>query len=258
MPSQSLLTATLCVVAGTLQAADLRIETRVYQADSDQPFRESVTLFSDGVVYDFRPDESRTTIFRPGAGEKPGRFVLLDTARKVRTEIDADRVASAVDKLRDWASQQDDPFLNFTADPHFEERFDAETGDLRLVSDELSYRLVTIPTDHDDMRLPVRRFLDQFARLETLLDAGLPPEPRLRVNEALFRHKAMPVEVHVVRGPIGEDGGSEPDLWADHLTAWVLSKDDRRRIDDAIDRMASFEKVTNEAFQQGRTQTTSK
>lgn len=246
------------LLASSSVAADLRVETRVYEADSDQPMRQSVTLFKDNVVYDFREQESQVTIYRPSVGNKPARFILIDTKREVRTEITADRVAAVMVKLRDWAAQQKDPFLNFIADPNFQEAFNAESGELRLVSDQLSYRLVTIPTDHPEMKLAVREFLDQYAQLQTLLDAGLPPEPRLRVNEALFRHGVMPVEVQVLSGRLDDQGSVEPDVWADYLTAWVLSKNDHQLIDEAIDQMATFAEVSNKEFQAGRQRLASK
>lgn len=227
-----------------LRGAEFRIETRVYANGEKAPVSQSVTLFMGGVAYDFRDADHRVTIFRPSVADRPGRFVLLDTERKVRTEIGGDRVGVAMTKLRRWASLQSDPFLRFTGDPAFDESFDATTGELRLASDQLSYRLVTMPVASGEAMGELRVFLDAFAQLHTLLEAGVPPAPRLLVNEALAKHGVAPIEVELYSGPIE----GEPSLRAEHLVTWILSKQDRQRIDNATGRMTEYAEVENQAF----------
>lgn len=234
-------------------AADLRVETRVYVGEEETPFSESTTLMQGDVTFDFRPGESQVTIFRAGVAGKPGRFILLDTKQEIRTEIGVDKIAAVMHKLRQWAGKQEDPFLRFTGLPTFEEDFNEETGVLILASEPMTYRLVTVPMDHPEMKLPVRQFLDAFAQLQTLLNAGLPPEPRLKVNEALFRHEVMPVQVELT-----SRDEEKPALRAEHLMAWVLSKHDRSRIEESLDQMTSFREVTNEEFHRGRKQVAAK
>ena len=227
-----------------LIAADFRIETHVYAAGEKEAVSESVTLFSSGVAYDFRDQDYRVTIFRPGALDKPGRFVLLDTKEKCRSEISADKVAVAITNLRRWAAQQEDPFLRFTGDPSFEEKFDAATGELRMTSEHLSYRLVTMPVANAESMAELSAFLDAFAQLHTLLEAGLPPTPRLLVNESLKNREVVPIEVELFAGAIE----NEPSLRADHLVTWILSKQDRERIDRTTVQMTEFKEVDNAYF----------
>ncbi len=234
----------VCVLAS---AADLRVETRVYAEDEEQPVCQSVTLFSQGVVYDFREDRPSITIFRSGAPGKPGRFILMDTEREVRTEIMTDKIDGAMANLRRWAAQSKDPFLQFASSPTFTESFDEETGKLQLIGETLSYHLITMPNEQPETKLPVRQFLDNFTKLQTLLETSLPPDPRLRVNEALFRHGVMPVETKLFSG-----NQEKPSLRAEHLTVWILSKRDLSRIDQAIDHMASFKEVSNEEYRNGQ------
>lgn len=226
------------------RATDFRIETRVYAAEEEEPASKSVTLFSNGVAYDFRDTDHRVTIFRPGVASKPGRFVLLDTQRKFRTEIGADQVAIATTKLRRWASLQKDPFLKFTGDPVFKESFDSATGELLMESDLMSYRLTTMPVADKQTMSELRAFLDAFAQLHTLLEAGLPPAPRLLVNEALDKRNVVPVKVELFSGPIEE----EPSLRAEHQITWILSTQDRDRIDMATNQLSEFKEVENSRF----------
>lgn len=225
-------------------AADFRIETRVYTPGEEEPVSESVTLFSGGAAYDFRDADDRVTVFRSGAANKPGRFVLLDTDREVRTDIGADRVAIATTKLRRWAAVQKDPFLRFSGDPTFEENFDGDTGELRMTNTLLSYRLVTMQVASRSAMKELRAFLDAYAQLHTLLEGGLPPAPRMLINEALANHDVVPLEVELYRGPIE----GVPDLRAEHLVTWILSRQDRQRVEQANRQLTEFTAVENAEF----------
>ncbi len=225
-------------------AADFRIETRVYEPKEEKPVSQSVTLFTGGAAYDFRDADHRVTIFRPGAADKPGRFVLLDSERRYRTEIGADRVAVVTTKLRRWAAVHKDPFLRFTGDPSFDETFDADTGEMRMTSKLMSYRLVTMPVASREAMKELRAFLDGYAQLHTLLEAGLPPGPRMLVNESLANHDVVPIEVELYDGPIE----GEPDLRAEHLVTWILSREDRHRIEEANRCIAEYTEVENTEF----------
>ncbi len=232
----------------TVSAEDYRIETRVYSADEEESASETVTLFTDGVAYDFRDSDNRVTIFRPGVADKPGRFVLIDTEREVKTEIAAEQIAVVMTKLRRWAALQEDAFLRFTGDPVFKESFDPATGELKMTSEQMSYRLVTMPVSNERTMSELRAFLDAFAQLHTLLEAGLPPAPRLLVNEALDKRDIIPVEVELYAGPIDE----KPSLRAEHMITWKLSKMDRERIDQAQNQLAQFEEVDNSLFSKNK------
>ena len=229
------------------QAADFRIETRLCIPEEETPISESFTLFDDGVVYDYRQHDGRVTIYRPASGDARGRFVLLDTNRGLRTEVDVAQVDAVIAKLRRWAAAQEDPFLRFTGDPRFKESFDPATGELRLESDQMTYRLVTMPVASTEAMQQFREFLDEFVKLQTLLDSGLPPQPRLRVNESLARHKVAPVEVELI-----SRGLDKPSVRCEHLITWMLSKSDRSRIDETLDQLTEYREVTNAEFQDSR------
>ncbi|MEN1679431.1 MAG: hypothetical protein AAGJ46_07540 [Planctomycetota bacterium] len=228
-------------------AGDLRIETVVTSVEDEATVSQSITCFRDGVVYDFRPKQERVTVYQAARPGRPARFLLLDTAGKRQTEIKESQVAATIDKLRRWAASQEDPFLRFTGEPEFDESFDPDTGELLMASEQLTYRLTTQPIKDASLKTEVRSFLDAFAKLQTLLDAGLPPEPRLLVNEALFRHEVIPAQIELTARD-----DEEPSLRATHDVAWVLSKQDLLRIDVAIDQLASFQKVSNAEFQEAR------
>jgi hypothetical protein len=228
--------------AGVASADGFRITTKVYVGDEEKPASETTTLFLDGAVYDFLTDPAQTAVFHAPAGSRPGRFVLLDPERRVRTELSTEKIARAMGKLRTWAAGQKDPFLQFAADPTFEESFDSASGELVLASHVESYTVSTVPIQRAAAIVEYREFRDWYTRLNTLLSAGPPAEPRLRLNEALARHKVVPLKVALTRA-----GEKEP-LRAEHDFTWRLSRGDLDRIDDVRASLASYREVPNEEF----------
>lgn len=239
------LAALAVAISSTTLAEGFRIETKIFVGDAEKPVSETTTLFLDGVVYDFLAKPAQTAVFRKPGGGKPGRFILLNPADRTRTEFDSDQLARAMDDLRTWAGQQTDPFLKFAANPQFEESFVPETGKLVLASHVESYAVMTTPAEHPQAVAEYREFLDWYTRLNTLLAAGPPPEPRLRLNEALKRHQAVPLTVELTRA-----GEKEP-LRAEHTFTWRLSREDLDRIDGVRASLASYRLASNEAFLRG-------
>jgi len=249
-PSTTTLAAFVAVIfigaaASLAVADDFRIATKIYVGDEEQPVSTATTLFHGGVVYDFLAEPEQVAIFRKPGGGKPGRFILLDPRRRIRTELSTEQLAGAVDKLTNWASRQKDPFLQFAADPKFNESFSAESGKLVLASHEANYEIATTPAHEPEALDEYREFLDWYARLNTLLGAGPPPGPRLEVNAALARYRVIPVSVELTRS-----GEKEP-LRAEHEFTWRLSKDDLARIDDACASLAAYRAVNHETFLSG-------
>ncbi len=240
-----LVIAFLAPLATVSRAEDFRIETKIFVGKAEEPASTTTTLFQRGVVYDFLSEPAQIAVFsKPRAG-KSGRFILLDPERRVRTELSTDQLSDVINKLRNWASRQYDPFLKFAASPHFNESFDRSTGQLLLASEEESYTIKTEPAENAEALAEYREFLDWYARLNTLLSAGPPPEPRLQVNAALANYHVVPISVELVRA------GEKEKLRAEHEFTWLLSKDDLSRIDDAGASLAAYRPVSNEEFLQG-------
>jgi len=227
-------------------AAGFRIETKIFIGDEEEPVSETTTLFLGGVVYDFLAEPEQVAMFRRPGGGKTGRFILLDPVRRLRTELSTDQLAGAMDKLSTWAARQKDPVLQFAANPTFDESFDEQSGKLILASHEESYQIETAPAHQPEALAEYREFLDWYARLNTLLVAGPPPGPRLEVNAALARYQIIPVRVELTRA------GDKQPLRAEHEFTWRLSKDDRRRIDDACASLAAYRPVEAEEFLRGQ------
>jgi len=224
------------------EAQELRIETEVYSGDSAEPLSKTATLFDSGTVYDFIESPARIAIFRAPTPTHGGKFILLDLENEYRTEVSTEKIAALMDKLSEWAAEQKDPLLKFSANPVFEESFDVDTGTLTMSSKQWTYTVATVPADDLNTLKRYREFTDWYTRLNTMLQSSPPPGPRLALNKALERHEAVPVEI---RRTIASNS---TDLRATHLFTWRLSRDDRSRIEEVRRKLTGFKKVDNEVF----------
>lgn len=235
--------AIVFATCGSLLAADgFRIETKIFAGDEEEPVSKTTTLFLDGVVYDFLEKPEQTAVFRKPTGGNVGRFILLNDKERIQTTVTTEDLAGAMSKLKDWASRQTNPFLKFSANPQFDETFDRESGKLVLTSHLETYTVATEPAQHQDSLAEYGGFLDWYTQLNTLLTAGrCPPEPRLKLNDALMRHKALPKTVELKRD------GEDP-LRAEHVFTWRLSQDDLQRIEDVRESLTKNRDVPNQEF----------
>jgi hypothetical protein len=235
-----LVAAALCVSSAV--AENFRIETKVFVAEQKEAVSETTTLFQEGVVYDFLKKPEQTAVFRKRSGDKSGQFILLNDQHSMLTKISTDKVDGAMTKLKSWAGRQKDPFLQFAANPEFNESFDSDTGKLVLASHLENYNVDTMPCEHPDAMAEYKEFLDSYAELNTLLSAvNLPPGPRLRLNAVLVRRNVVPIKVELARA------GEDP-LRAEHAFTWRLSQDDAKRIDAVRANLTAYKEVSNEQF----------
>ncbi len=118
-------------------ADDFRIESKVFAGTETSASSESLTLFSGNRAYDFISAPHEITIFDFSRDE----IVLLDSTRKVRTEMNTEKLNSFSDQLRTRAARQTDPLLKFAAPiRQFEESHD-DDGWLMFKSPSLTYRV---------------------------------------------------------------------------------------------------------------------
>ena len=85
------------------QENGFRLETDVFVQGNDKPVSRTVTLFHNGVAYDFPRDGQRVTMVDPSGN----RIVIFDTQRSVQTVVDIKELA----KLMETAKKQAPEFL---------------------------------------------------------------------------------------------------------------------------------------------------
>jgi len=232
----------------SVSAQEFRIETEIYIGDATEPASHTVTLFEKSAVYEFVDSPQQVIVYRQGPEGKAGQFILLDTVRERRTDVEVERVSKLMAKMTEWASTHKDPLLKFAAKPNFEETFDDDSGALTLANKEWTYRTATIKAQDAATLTRYREFTDRYAELSSMMYNSPPPGPRLALNSSLAKHGVVPVEIQRSLG--GDDKNA---VRATHLFSWRLSREDRTRLDEAQAHLANFKKVDNEQFIAART-----
>jgi hypothetical protein len=233
----------LLVAVSFASAEDFRIATKIYRGTKPENMKvvsETTTLFLNGTVYDFLEDGTQIAVFRQQA-DQPGRFILLNPEGRLQTEFTTDKVKGAMEKLRAFAARQDKPELKFAANPQFKESYDSETSKLVLASHIETYTVETQPVTHPEAIAEYREFLNWYTQLNGLLGGSL-PEPRMRLNEALARRRAIPETVELTHA-------EEKELTrAVHEYVYRLKNDDMNRIEEVRAALASYRKVENDEY----------
>jgi hypothetical protein len=232
--------AALALAAVTAQGDDFRIDSKVYL--KSKPIAENLTLFHGERVYDFMSNPTEITVFDPAPGRM--RFLILDPTRKLRTEVKVAEVSKLMDKLRDFAKSSTNPFMNFLADPTFEEKYDSTIGVLQMTSPWMEYKLTTLDAPNAQVSEQYSQFSDWYAKLNTMTTPGkIPPFARMVVNTALKKHKQIPSDV-VLTLHLKE----EVTLTSDHKVHWRLLEDDMQKIRQVDDYLARFKSVPYQEY----------
>lgn len=249
LPVRTVVAVLAIAACPLLVAQEFRVETDVFIGEEEAPASHSVTLFEKGAVYEFNENPNEIIVYRAKSEDRPAQFILLDIASQRRTDVEVDRVEKLIEKLSQWAANQEDPLLQFSAQPQFEESFEAKTGALTLASPKWTYKVATVEAEDAACLQRYQDFIDRYTKLSTMLQNAPPPGPRLALNAALAKHGVVPVEIQRTTG-----GENKNAVRAAHLFSWRLSREDRARLDDAQTFLANFQKVDNEQFIAARTQ----
>lgn len=227
-------------------AEQFRFENRVFLDEDPEPQVRSTTIFVDGVVYDFLESPAEVIVFDTAEG----RFVLLDLVRRVQTQLSTEQVGSLIERLRDWAKTQSDPYLRFLASPSFKEDYDGQTGELSLSSQWMTYRLGTIPAASDGVSHRYREFSDWYCRLNTAINPGSrPPFARLMVNAALDARALLPREVVLTLQPKQGLLSRKITVRSEHHLIAGLAEGDRNRVAQVGQFMEIFHPLSFDQYQ---------
>lgn len=239
-------------IAVAAYGEDFRIQTRVYKGDETTPASQNLTLFRGGVVYDFLADPAETTVFDRPRGDKPGRFVLLDPARQVQTEVRLDKLRRFMSELQLWAGGQSDPFLRFLAVPEFKEELDEEHHAWTYTSRSMNYR-VKCQTMSEDVFVQYDDFADWFVRLNTMLTIKTRPPyglGRLAINASLRARREIPSEVVLTVDSPNRFLKRTTTFRSDHQLTPLISQSDQARINETATQLVSFRKIELEEYLQ--------
>ena len=231
-------------------AEEFRIDTEIFIGDEKEPAAEMLTIFAQGLVYDFQlkgPEEITML------DTVRGRYTLLDPARKVKCGLGVQDVLQQMLSLEAHAAESKDALFMFAAAPHFESKVEEATENgqpivrLSLTAKPMEYAVLARPSERPEAVHAFRYFADQFARLNAMRPGNLPPGARLALNKALAERKLLPLEITRTILP-ANPLGKKLVVRSRHLVNWSLSGEDRKKIDRAGTYLAEFAAVNFEEY----------
>ena len=227
-------------------ADEFRMVNRVYVGSEKEPTSQSTTIFHKRTVYDFLESPAEITIFDPDRD----RIILLNTKKKLKTELTTDEVAKFASRLKEWAQHHTNPFLKFMGSPRFEETFDDVSRELEFESPWVVYHLKTEDAESSEIAAQYKEFSDWLAKLNTLINPGAyPPYARMLVNAALAKRNEVPAEVRLNLKPKGRLQLRPISLRSEHHLVRRLVESDRRRVAQAAEYMSMFNSVSFNEYQ---------
>ena len=229
-----------------LPAADIfRMETEVYVAGDTKPAVEYLTLFTESTIYDLRvskPEE--LTIFDLNRN----RIIVLDPAQKRKTTISTDEILQFNASIKAEVSKSNAIFVA-AAHPQFETSEADEDGWFAMTSKHLSYRVKGAKPKYTSAVRRYQEFADWSARLSAMRLGNLPPFARIEVNKTTAEQGWIPEEVERVVNP-AKLGQRKQEIRSTHLVNWVLSEDDRKKIEKTGDQLSTFREVSIDEFRE--------
>jgi hypothetical protein len=233
------------LIASRAAADDFRIETKVFVGKETEPASQDLALFRGEQVYDFLDKPKEITVF-----DKPrSRVILLDPARRVKTEVTMERLMAFSDELRTWCGKQSDPLLKFAAEPSFDQSLDSASGEMVFTSPFLTYRVATVKAGTDEIARQYLEFSDSYARLNAMTNPGsTPPFPRLKIDEALFLSHGVPEKVQLTTPSRARFGGKPTVVRSEHNVNWRLLESDQQKIQEAEEFLVTFTQLPLERY----------
>jgi hypothetical protein len=232
------------LVAGVAWADDeaFRVESEIFVGHGGQPVARSLTLFRDGIAWDFleRVDAGG------GGGEivlhDPARerVVLIDPERNLKTQVDAVRLERLSVSLASWARKSDDRLVRWAGGPDFGEGMTENDDHIELVGPRVRYAVEFAPAPTRQAADEYRRFADTAILLKALVrPGGLPPFPRLAINRRVAAAGGIPHAVALeVDSRLGVMTGRADSLRCVHKVHPRLLSGDVSRIEEAESRVA--------------------
>lgn len=249
----------VCLIALTLltassNAQNFRMETDVLLSGQKKPLVQTLTLFTDSMVYDFiygpadgraKDDQQVTevTVFDMSAG----RVILLDIAKARKTVLSHEQLVQMTAAMKVSASANDGVYA-FAADPKFDTKFAEDKQQLSCTSASLIYSVKGQKPEQPAAVFRYQEFADWSARLNACRPGNLPPYARMEVGKQLADRGLIPEEITRTMIAPGRLGNKRVELTSRHHVNWAVSTKDRKRIETVAEQIGKFEGVTFLSF----------
>lgn len=240
---------------GDGRPCELRVESELFADGGDEPVARSLTLFHEGVAWDFLelPDAAgKSAVIGEIVLHDPARerVLVIDPARHVKTQVDMIRLERLSVSLAKWARTNDDRLVRWAGGPDFASGFTEHDDRIELVGPRVKYAVAYEEAPCIEAAGTYRQFADTAILLKALMQpGGIPPFPRLAVNRRLEDAGAIPREVMLEIDPrLSALGGRPERLRCVHKVHPRLLAGDLQRIEDAKAHVAAAEPVDLATF----------
>lgn len=216
-----------------------RVETDIYFEDNKQPVMQTLTLFHEGVFYDFdRVGQKSITVIDPGGR----RIILLDRDRSVQLRIGMDEILSVETQVQQQIPPSE--IQRLIPKPEATKVIPAAMT-VAIVAESLEYHAKCLKPTQLGSVYQYAEFADWSARLNAFYsDRPLPPFARLTLNREVAKNGFLPSEIQRITHSRGRDNIATSKL----LTNWALSSDDFTRIEKVGAMLVEFELVDAKSF----------
>jgi hypothetical protein len=237
----------LALCAAPLAAQNFRMETDVCLAGKKTPICQTLTIFSDTMVYDFiyggekkeNQEIAEVTVFDMSAQ----RVILLDVKRSLKSVLSYKQLVELTTQMK-VATTEKDAVYYFAAHPGFKHDFNAEKLELLLKSENMIYFVQCQKAEQTTAVERYREFADWSARLNACRPGNLPPFARMELGRQLASHDLLPQKIERTTIAPGRLGSKRLVMNSTHMVNWLISNTDRKRIDTVADQITTFEGVT--------------
>ena len=247
----------LAADADLLRPCVMRVESEVFTDDDEEPVARSLTLFRDGIAWDFLDKPAGSADAPAGKPEivlhDPARerVVLIDPGRNIKTQIETIRLERLSVSLSAWARKSDDRLVQWAGGPDFGAGMEEdEDQNISLQGPRVRYAVEYTKAPSAEAANAYRRFADTALLVKALLHpGGLPPFPRLAINRRVSAAEGIPTQVTLeLASPAAAFGGRPRLMRSVHKLHPRLLTEDLKRIEDAEARVAMAAAVDLAAF----------
>lgn len=254
LPSGWLLACLVVAAVGHKTLAEdvvFRVESEVFVGDEETPAAKSLTLFHNGITWDFLDapaDGGEGDIILHDPARE--RVVVLDPQRSIKTEIRTIRLERLNVSLATWARQSDDALIKWAGAADFGDAITTDGNRVELTGPRVRYTVEFTRSSSDQAVAAYRRFADTAILLKALMQpGGIPPFPRLAINRHVEVAGGIPAEVTLCITPrLALLPGGGDILRSVHKVHPQLIDGDHSRIDAASARFTVAEEVDLEEF----------
>ncbi len=243
-----------------IQSTEFRVKTTLFAGKDEQPAAEHLILFSDSLVYDLpQINDNVVTVFDPGRG----RVILLDRATQVKSTIATDDLVKLTAQLRTSADSPkkrkqlglDAEVQPIIVDPKTDEAAPVALNESseKIASDgymttfgDARYEVLTQTPRQSAIAKQYGQFADLALRLNVIRPLGLPPFPRMTLNDRVTASGQIPLETRLtIRRAIMSDR-----YRSTHDLVELLSESDRKVIKEVGGMLALYKEVPLDQFPQ--------